>query len=187
MANKKIKNPIIREQLSRSGKNFKGTKSKPVKKDVKTIMSEINPRTREELEKRRKRKSKLGGPAGGIKKKDDADKLASFHKAKFFTGPTETAKDKINPMKAQRLFMDSTKFRQKSAAKKAYETGVDKAGNKMSDTKTANYFRKNSDKDSVKKATEDFFKPFDQKRMFNKGGKVKLALKGGGRAFGKNS
>ena len=35
--------------------------------------------------------------------------------------------------------------------------------------------------------TEDFFKPFDQKRMFNKGGKVKLALKGGGKAYNKNS
>ena len=163
-------------------KNSKKTRSQPVRG-----RKIIDPRTREELEKRSKRKSKLG-PAGGIKKKDDADKLASFHKAKFFTGPTETAKDKINPMKAQRLFYDSNKFRQKGEVKKSYETGVDtKTGKKMSDTKTANYFRKNSDKDSVKKATEDFFKPFDQKRMFNKGGKVKLALKGGGRAFGKNS
>ena len=122
----------------------------------------------------------------GRRKKDDADVLASFHKAKFFTGPTETAKDKINPMKAQRLFMDSNKFRQKSAAKKMYETGKDKAGNKTSDTKTAEYFRNMSNPKAIKRAKEDFFKPFDQKRMFNKGGKVKLALRGGGRAYGKN-
>ena len=163
-------------------KNSKKTRSQPVRG-----RKIIDPRTREELEKRSKRKSKLG-PAGGIKKKDDADKLASFHKAKFFTGPTETAKDKINPMKAQRLFMDSNKFRQKSEAKKMYETGVDtKTGKKMSDTKSAKYFRENSNPKNIKRATEDFFKPFDQKKMFNKGGKVKLALKGGGRAFGKNS
>jgi hypothetical protein len=123
----------------------------------------------------------------GRRKKDDADVLASFHKAKFFTGPTETAKDKINPMKAQRLFMDSNKFRQKSAAKKMYETGKDKAGNKTSDTKTAEYFRNMSNPKAIKMAKEDFFKPFDQKRMFNKGGKVKLALRGGGRAYGQNS
>jgi len=69
MANKKIKNPIIREQLARSGKNFKETKSKPVKKiDTRTERQKnskktrsqpvrgrkiIDPRTREELEKRR--------------------------------------------------------------------------------------------------------------------------------------
>ena len=158
-------------------------KTQVKKKDFKTIMSEINPRTREELKKKSKRNKK----AGANKKKDDADKLASFHKAKFFTGPTETAKDKINPMKAQRLFMDSNKFRQKSEAKKMYETGKDKAGNKTSDTKSAKYFRENSNPKDIKRAKEDFFKPFDQKRMFNKGGKVKLALKGGGRAFGKNS
>jgi len=134
----------------------------------------------------RSRKSKFGSTRR-IKKKDDADKLASFHKAKFFTGPTETAKDKINPMKAQRLFYDSNKFRQKGEVKKSYETGVDKAGNKMSDTKSAKYFRENSNPKNIKRATEDFFKPFDQKRMFNKGGKVKLALKGGGKAYNKNS
>ena len=153
-------------------KNSKKTRSQPV-------------RGRKKIDTRTKSKF---GPAGGIKKKDDADKLASFHKAKFFTGPTETAKDKINPMKAQRLFMDSNKFRQKSEAKKMYETGVDtKTGKKMSDTKSAKYFRENSNPKNIKRATEDFFKPFDQKKMFNKGGKVKLALKGGGRAFGKNS
>ena len=159
-------------------------KTQVKKKDFKTIMSEINPRTREELKKKSKRNKK----AGANKKKDDADKLASFHKAKFFTGPTETAKDKINPMKAQRLFYDSNKFRQKGEVKKSYETGVDtKTGKKMSDTKSAKYFRENSNPKNIKRATEDFFKPFDQKRMFNKGGKVKLALKGGGRAYNKNS
>jgi len=124
----------------------------------------------------------------GRRKKDDADVLASFHKAKFFTGPTETAKDKINPMKAQRLFYDSNKFRQKGEVKKSYETGVDtKTGKKMSDTKSAKYFRENISPKNIKSAKEDFFKPFDKKRMFNKGGKAKLALRGGGRAYGKNS
>ena len=43
---------------TRRQKNSIKTKSKPVRKDFKTIMSEINPRTREELEKKGKRKEK---------------------------------------------------------------------------------------------------------------------------------
>ena len=155
---------------------------------ISKIKTNSGKKNKPKLKNTRKGRKRIG-PSQGIKKKnDDADKLASFHKAKFFTGPTETAKDKINPMKAQRLFYDSNKFRQKGEVKKSYETGVDtKTGKKMSDTKSAKYFRENSNPKNIKRATEDFFKPFDQKRMFNKGGKVKLALKGGGKAYNKNS
>jgi len=113
----------------------------------------------------------LGAAAAG--KKDDASILASYHKAKFYDGPTDTAKDTVHPMKAQRHFMDSKKYRQKKAAKKMYETGEDKAGNKTSNTKSAQYFRDMNSPETIKRAKEDFFKPFKEKRMYKSGGSVK--------------
>ncbi len=113
----------------------------------------------------------LGAAAAG--KKDDASILASYHKAKFYDGPTDTAKDTVHPMKAQRHFMDSKKYRQKKAAKKMYETGEDKAGNKTSNTKSAQYFRDMNSPKTIKRAKEDFFKPFKEKRMYKSGGSVK--------------
>ena len=129
----------------------------------------------ETINKSKSRKKTPGsGPNKGARKrkKDDAAILASYHKAKFFEGPTETAKDTLHPMKAQRHFLDSTKYRQKKAALEAYKKGEDKAGNKTSDTKTAKYFRSMSNPKSIKTAKEDFFKPFKEKRMFNKGGRA---------------
>ena len=111
--------------------------------------------------------------AAAARKKDDASILASYHKAKFYDGPTDTAKDTVHPMKAQRHFMDSKKYRQKKAAKKMYETGEDKAGNKTSNTKSAQYFRDMNSPETIKRAKEDFFKPFKEKRMYKSGGSVK--------------
>ena len=112
------------------------------------------------------------------KKEDSSVTLGKFMKAKV-DALNESVKG--GGMKADRV-IEGSNMRRKKDFRKDIEEG------KYKQTKDADYYKsigltgKRGDA-----AVEDFFKPFDQKRMFNKGGKVKLALKGGGRAFGKNS
>ena len=105
-------------------KNSKKARSQPVRKDFKTIMSEINPRTREELEKRRKRRTFKKIPIG---------------KKPVFGDVTQGFKDTIQSV-------------------------IDEGG---------------SPKLTTTEAIVD--------RSVDKLSKPKLALKGGGRAYGKNS
>ena len=61
----------------------------------------------------------------------DAKKFKKFVEASR-AAKVKTAKDKVSPMKAQRLFMDTSKFRQKADVKKMFETGKDpKTGQKL--------------------------------------------------------
>ena len=108
----------------------------------------------------------------------------------------ETAKDKISPMKAQRLFMDTSRYRQKGNVKKTFETGADpKTGQKLKTKMSLNEIKKTfkNNPKMLKEKVEDFYKPPSQKRNLAKGGRA--GLKGGGickrgmnpKARGKNS
>ena len=141
---------------------------------------------------------KLGG-RGMIPKDDeftkDAKKFKKFVEASR-AAKIETAKDKVSPMKAQRHFMDTSKYRQKENVKKMFETGADpKTGQKLKTKISLNRIKdtfKNNPK-MLKEKVEDFYKPFDKKRNLAKGGRA--MLRGGGickrgmnrQAIGKNS
>jgi predicted NUDIX family NTP pyrophosphohydrolase len=65
---------------------------------------------------------KLAGPGAAFQRKDDdftkdAKKFKKFVEASR-AAKVETAKDKVSPMKAQRHFMDTSKYRQKENVKK---------------------------------------------------------------------
>ena len=139
----------------------------------------------DEQEDRKKQNKRQPGPMGGLrgkgskkKKEDSSVTLSKFMKANI-DATNESIKG--GGMKADRV-TEGSGYRDKKGFRKDVEEG------KYKQEKDADYYKsigltgKRGDA-----AVEDFFKPFDQKRMFNKGGKVKLALKGGGRAFGKNS
>ena len=103
----------------------------------------------------------------------DAKTVAKFAKAKQ-KARTETAKDKVNPMKGQRHFMDTSKYRQKANVKKMYETGVDQTtGRKLTTPSSSDLMQRFENfPGALKQVKEDFFKP--TKRDFTK------FLKGGG-------
>ena len=125
----------------------------------------------------------------------DAKTLKKFGEASI-AAKVETAKDKVSPMKAQRHFMDTSKYRQKENVKKMFETGADpKTGQKLKTKISLNRIKdtfKNNPK-MLKEKVEDFYKPFDKKRNLAKGGRA--MLRGGGickrgmnrQAIGKNS
>ena len=151
----------------------------------------------------KKEKEKPGPtPVARASKDDEFTKDAKTFK-KFVeasrAAKIETAKDKVSPMKAQRLFMDTSRYRQKANVKKMFETGADpKTGEKLK-TKVSLDRIKSTFKDRpklLKEKVEDFYKPFEQKRNLAKGGRAgfksgmrvcKLAKKGKGKAYGKNS
>ena len=125
----------------------------------------------------------------------DAKTLKKFVEASR-AAKIETAKDKVSPMKAQRHFMDTSKYRQKENVKKLFETGADpKTGEKLKTKISLDRIKKTfKDKPKLlKEKVEDFYKPFEQKRNLAKGGRA--GLKGGGickrgmnpKARGKNS
>ena len=128
----------------------------------------------------------------------DAKTLKKFGEASI-AAKVETAKDKVSPMKAQRLFMDTSRYRQKENVKKKFETGADpKTGKKLKTEISLDRIKKIfKDKPKLlKEKVEDFYKPFEQKRNLAKGGRAgfksgmrvcKLAKRGKGRAYGKNS
>ena len=144
-----------------------------------------------------------GGKGGEMLPKDDeftkdAKTFKKFVEASR-AAKVETAKDKVSPMKAQRHFMDTSKYRQKENVKKMFETGADpKTGEKLK-TKISLDRIKSTFKDRpklLKEKVEDFYKPFKEKRNLAKGGRAgfkmgskgcKLAKRGKGRAYGKNS
>ena len=143
------------------------------------------------------------GPGAALQRKDDEFTKDAKTLKKFVEASTaakvETAKDKVSPMKAQRLFMDTSRYRQKANVKKMFETGADpKTGEKLK-TKVSLDRIKKTFKDRpqlLKEKVEDFYKPFEQKRNLAKGGRAgfksgmrvcKLAKRGKGRAYGKNS
>ena len=103
----------------------------------------------------------------------DAETVSKFAKAKQ-KARTETAKDKVNPMKGQRHFMDTSKYRQKANVKKMYETGVDQTtGRKLTTPSSSDLMQRFENvPGALKQVKEDFFKP--TKRDFTK------FLKGGG-------
>ena len=117
----------------------------------------------------------------------DAKKFKKFVEASR-AAKVETAKDKVNPMKGQRLFMDTSKFRQKANVKKLFETGKDsKTGQKLKTKISLNRIKdtfKNHPK-MLKEKVEDFYKPSSKKRNLAKGGRAKM-MGGGmmGRRFG---
>ena len=117
----------------------------------------------------------------------DAKKFKKFVEASR-AAKVETAKDKVSPMKAQRLFMDTSKFRQKANVKKMFETGKDpKTGQKLKTKISLNRIKdtfKNHPK-MLKEKVEDFYKPSSKKRNLAKGGRAKM-MGGGmmGRRFG---
>jgi hypothetical protein len=126
---------------------------------------------------------------------EDAKTLKKFVDASR-AAKVESAKDKVSPMKAQRLFMDTSKYRQKANVKKMFETGADPKTGKKLKTKISLDRIKSTFKDRpklLKEKVEDFYKPFEQKRNLAKGGRA--GLKGGGickrgmnrKAVGKNS
>ena len=94
----------------------------------------------DEFERRKKQqKLKTGrkaGPGAAFQRKDDdftkdAKKFKKFVEASR-AAKVETAKDKVSPMKAQRHFMDTSKYSQKENVKKMFETGADpKTGQKL--------------------------------------------------------
>ena len=146
---------------------------------------------------------KMGPPPAAKASKDDEFTKDAKTFKKFVdasrAAKIETAKDKVSPMKAQRLFMDTSRYRQKANVKKMFETGADpKTGEKLK-TKVSLDRIKKTFKDRpqlLKEKVEDFYKPFEQKRNLAKGGRAgfksgskgcKLAMKGKGRAYGKNS
>ena len=143
------------------------------------------------------------GPRPAIQRKDDdftkdAKTFKKFVEASR-AAKIETAKDKVSPMKAQRHFMDTSKYGQKENVKKMFETGADpKTGQKLKTKISLNRIKdtfKNHPK-MLKEKVEDFYKPSSKKRNLAKGGRAgfksgskgcKLAMKGKGRAYGKNS
>ncbi len=161
----------------------------------------------DEFERRKKQqKLKTGrkaGPGAAFQRKDDdftkdAKKFKKFVEASR-AAKVETAKDKVSPMKAQRHFMDTSKYGQKENVKKMFETGADpKTGQKLKTKISLNRIKdtfKNHPK-MLKEKVEDFYKPSSKKRNLAKGGRAgfksgskgcKLAMKGKGRAYGKNS
>jgi len=119
------------------------------------------------------------------KKEDSSVTLAKFMKANV-DGLNESVK--AGGMKADRV-IEGSNMRSKKGYREDVEAGIYKKP-----SKDAAYYKsigltgKRGDA-----AVEDFFKP-DEIRLKNildgkyaKGGKVKLALRGGGRAYGKNS
>ena len=161
----------------------------------------------DEFERRKKQqKLKTGrkaGPGAAFQRKDDdftkdAKKFKKFVEASR-AAKVETAKDKVSPMKAQRHFMDTSKYGQKENVKKMFETGADpKTGEKLKTKISLDRIKetfKNRPK-LLKEKVEDFYKPFKEKRNLAKGGRAgfkmgskgcKLAKRGKGRAYGKNS
>jgi len=151
--------------------------------------------------KRKTKPTKGPIPAARTSKDDEFTKDAKTFK-KFVdasrAAKVETAKDKVSPMKAQRHFMDTSRYRQKANVKKMFETGADpKTGEKLKTKISLNRIKntfKNNPK-MLKEKVEDFYKPFEKKRNlatggragFKMGSKCKLATKGKGRAYGKNS
>ena len=126
----------------------------------------------------------LRGTRRKKKKEDSSVTLGKFMKAKI-DSTNESVKG--GGMKADRV-IEGSNMRRKKDFRKDIEEG------KYKQTKDADYYKsigltgKRGDA-----AVEDFFKP-DKIRLENitagkyaKGGKVKLALRGGGRAYGKNS
>jgi len=153
---------------------------------------------------RRTKEERLGMGLKGAKGSRDDDFTKDAKTFKKFAEASraakiETAKDKVSPMKAQRHFMDTSKYRQKENVKKMFETGADpKTGKKLKTKISLNRIKdifKNNPK-RLKEKVEDFYKPFEQQRNLAKGGRVglkagskgcKLAKRGRGRAYGKNS
>ena len=138
-------------------------------------------------------------PAARASKDDEFTKDAKTFK-KFVeaskAAKIETAKDKVSPMKAQRHFMDTSKYRQKANVKKMFETGADpKTGEKLKTKVSLDRIKKifKDNPKMLKEKVEDFYKPFDKKRNLAKGGRA--MLRGGGickrgmnrQAIGKNS
>ena len=127
----------------------------------------------------------IGGPIGGLgkgkKKEDSSVTLGKFMKAKI-DSTNESVKG--GGMKADRV-IEGSNMRRKKDFRKDIEEG------KYKQTKDADYYKsigltgKRGDQ-----AVEDFFKPYHMRSdaiKLKSGGKVKLALRGGGRAYGKNS
>ena len=90
-------------------KNSKKARSQPVRKDFKTIMSEINPRTREELEKKRSKKelpekgSKEFFMRGIRKLGKDVKETANVLETFTPIGPAKKAIQKATPLIKQKL------------------------------------------------------------------------------------
>tara|TARA_R110000751_G_C13464925_1_gene445906 strand:+ start:33 stop:497 length:465 start_codon:yes stop_codon:yes gene_type:complete len=119
--------------------------------------------------------------SGGIKtitnkrqKKNKAIKdLKNKTKARY-AAMQETARDTINPMKAERVF---EKFKSPRNAKTFYANEPESKYEGMAP-------------EAMNKRLDDIDKKpemFKEIKNLKGGGKVKLALKGGGRAYGKNS
>jgi len=115
------------------------------------------------------------------KKEDSSVTLSKFMKAKI-DATNESIKS--GGMKADRV-TEGSNMRRKKDFRKDVEEG------KYKQTKDADYYKrigltgKRGDQ-----AVEDFFKPYHMRSdaiKLKSGGKVKLALRGGGRAYGKNS
>ena len=140
-------------------------------------------------DRQKQNKKKPGpGPMGGLrgrgskkKKEDSSVTLGKFMKAKV-DATNESIKG--GGMKADRV-TEGSGYRNKRGFRKDVEEG------KYKQEKDADYYKsigltgKRGDQ-----AVDDFFKPYHMRSdaiKLKSGGKVKLALRGGGRAYGKNS
>ena len=115
-------------------------------------------------------KSKLGTRPSLLEAKKD---LKNKTKARY-ASMQETARDTVNPMKAERVF---EKFKSPRNAKTFY---ANEPGSKYEGMATE---AMNKRLDLIDKKPE----MFKEIKNLKGGGKVKLALRGGGRAYGKNS
>ena len=123
-------------------------------------------------------------PSQGSKKKKKEDSSVTL--GKFMKAKIDSTNESIKGggMKADRV-TEGSGYRNKRGFRKDVEEG------KYKQEKDADYYKrvgltgKRGDQ-----AVDDFFKPYHMRSdaiKLKSGGKVKLALRGGGRAYGKNS
>jgi len=136
----------------------------------------------------KKQNKRQPGPMGGLrgkgskkKKEDSSVTLSKFMKANI-DATNESIKG--GGMKADRV-TEGSGYRDKKGFRKDVEEG------KYKQEKDADYYKSiGLTGKSGDQAVEDFFKPYHMRSdaiKLKSGGKVKLALRGGGRAYGKNS
>jgi len=120
-------------------------------------------------------------PSQGSKKEDSSVTLGKFMKAKV-DATNESIKG--GGMKADRV-TEGSGYRNKRGFRKDVEEGKYKQERDADYYKSIGLTGKRGDQ-----AVDDFFKPYHMRSdaiKLKSGGKVKLALRGGGRAYGKNS